>query len=98
MARWEMGGAEMASMAEAKPTPEDLFELGMSCSTGRETDADLVAAHKWFNIAAMRGYTEAALYRQEIAREMSAAAVAEAQRAAREWLSALTSRGATLSA
>jgi TPR repeat protein len=88
MARWEMGGAELASMAEAKPTPEDLFALGISCSAGREADADLVAAHKWFNIAAVRGYTEAALYRQEIAREMSAGAIAAAQRAAREWLSA----------
>jgi hypothetical protein len=88
MARWEMGGAEMASMAQAKPTPEDLFELAMSCSAGRESDADLVAAHKWFNIAAMRGYAEAAAYRQELAREMTAAAIAEAQRAAREWLTA----------
>ena len=88
MARWEMGGAEMASMAEAKPTPEDLFALGMSCSAGRENDADLVAAHKWFNIAAVKGCSEAALYRQEVAREMNAAAIAAAQRAAREWLSA----------
>ena len=88
MGRWEMGGAEMASMAEAKPTPADFFELGMSCSAGREAEADLVAAHKWFNIAAVKGYSEAALYRQEIAREMSAAAIASAQRAAPEWLSA----------
>ena len=86
MARYEMG-AEMASMAEAKPTPENFFELGMIYSAGREVDADLVAAHKWFNIAAARGNSEAALYRAEVAREMTAAAVAEAQRAAREWLS-----------
>ena len=82
-----MGGAELASMAEAKPTPEDLFALGMSCSAGRESDADLVAAHKWFNLAAVKGNRDAAAYRQEVAREMTAAAVAEAQRAAREWLS-----------
>ncbi len=86
MARYEMG-ADMASMAEAKPTPENLFELGMIYSAGREVDADLVAAHKWFNIAAVKGNREAAVYRQEVAREMTAAAVAEAQRAAREWLS-----------
>jgi TPR repeat protein len=88
MARWEMGGVEMASMAEAKPTPEDLFELGMSCSAGRDTDADLIAAHKWFNIAAIKGLPEAANYRQEVAREMTPAAIAVAQRAAREWLTA----------
>jgi TPR repeat protein len=86
MGRYEMG-AEMSAMAEAKPTPENFFELGMIYSAGREVDADLVAAHKWFNIAAVKGNLEAATYRQEVAREMTAAAVAEAQRAAREWLS-----------
>ncbi len=87
MARYEMGGADMASMAEAKPTPENFFELGLIYASGGEVDADLVAAHKWFNIAAVKGYGEAALHRQELAREMTAAAIAEAQRAAREWLS-----------
>ena len=88
MARWDMGGAELASMAEAKPTPENLFELGMLYSSGGEVETDLVAAHKWFNLAAARGVTEAANYRQEIALEMSEAAIAAAQRAAREWLTA----------
>jgi TPR repeat protein len=49
--------------------------------------ADLIAAHKWFNLAAVKGNRAAANYRQELAREMSASDVAEAQRAAREWLS-----------
>ena len=84
MARYEMG-ADTASMAEAKPTPENFFELGMIYSAGREGVADLVAAHKWFNLAAVKGNRDAAAYRQEVAREMTAAAVAEAQRAAREW-------------
>ncbi len=87
MARYEMG-AELASMAEAKPTPENFFELGIIYSAGQEVDVDLVAAHKWFNIAAARGYDEAAHYRQEVAREMTAVAIAAAQRAAREWLRA----------
>ena len=86
MGRFE-GGA-FASMAEAKPTVEDLFDLGMIYSAGREVAADLIAAHKWFNLAAVSGKREAAAYRQEVAREMSAAEVAEAQRAAREWLKA----------
>jgi TPR repeat protein len=84
MGRYEM--SEMSAMAEAKPTPENLFELGMIYSAGAEVETDLVAAHKWFNIAAARGYREAAIYRQEVAREMTAVDVAEAQRAAREWL------------
>ena len=86
MARYEMG-ADTASMAEAKPTPENFFELGLIYSAGSEGATDLVAAHKWFNIAAVRGNREAALHRQEVAREMTAAAIAEAQRAAREWMS-----------
>jgi TPR repeat protein len=48
---------------------------------------DLVSAHKWFNLAAMRGNDDARRYRVEIAREMSRAEIAEAQRQAREWLS-----------
>lgn len=86
MARWDMGGAELASMAEARPNAQNLFELGLLYAGGGEVEPDLVAAHKWFNLAAARGIPEAADYRQEIAREMSAAAVAEAQRAAREWM------------
>jgi len=86
MGRFEMAGANIASMAETQPNGESLFELGMIYSTGREVAADLIAAHKWFNLAAIRGVKEAASYRQEVAREMSAAEVAEAQRAAREWL------------
>jgi len=49
-------------------------------------DADLVSAHKWFNLAAARGNASALTYRVELAREMSADQVAEAQKLAREWL------------
>jgi TPR repeat protein len=86
MARFEMGGLDIASMAERQPSGEGLFELGLVYATGRELETDLVAAHKWFNLAAIRGNAEAALYRQEVALEMTQAAIAEAQRAAREWL------------
>lgn len=86
MARFEMAGVEMASMGERLPGPDNFFELGMIYSVGREVVADLIAAHKWFNLAAVSGNREAARYRAEVAREMSAEAVAEAQRAAREWL------------
>jgi uncharacterized protein len=67
-------------------TPDVLFELGMLYATGRDVVADLVAAHKWFNIAAARGNQAALKRRVEIAREMSGDEVAEAQRQAREWL------------
>lgn len=84
MARFEMG--EIASMAELQPNGDSLFELGMIYSTGRDVGADLVAAHKWFNLAALKGKSEAIYYRQQVSEEMTPAAVAEAQRAAREWL------------
>jgi TPR repeat protein len=67
-------------------TPDALFELGMLYATGRDVVADLVAAHKWFNIAAARGNIAALKRRGEIAREMSGQQIAEAQRQAREWL------------
>jgi TPR repeat protein len=86
MARVEMTEASSSAMAEAKPSGDDLFELGMIYSAGVDVRQDLVEAHKWFNLAAIRGNAAAASYRQEVAREMSARDVAAAQRAAREWL------------
>jgi TPR repeat protein len=55
-------------------------------SLGRSVPQNLVEAHKWFNIAAVRGNQDARLHRSEIARDMSAAEIAEAQRQARAWL------------
>jgi uncharacterized protein len=39
-----------------------------------------------FNLAAMRGSVEAKVYRRELSSEMAQGEIAEAQRAAREWL------------
>ena len=86
MARYELPGIETAALGGAYPSADALFDLGIKYSTGGGTPADLVSAHKWFNLAAMRGRSEAILYRQEIAAEMSEAQVAAAQRAARDWL------------
>jgi len=66
---------------------EALISLGLMYSSGRTVEPDLVEAHKWFNIAAQRGFAEAVQLRAEIAREMSRADIAEAQRKARDWLS-----------
>lgn len=86
MARFDMTGAEMAPMAQAAPSGETFYQLGITYAIGRDVAQDLVAAHKWFNLAAMRGNGEAAERRQEIANELSPAQIAMAQRAAREWL------------
>ena len=66
--------------------PDEFFKLGMMCSTGQSMPIDMVAAHKWFNLAALRGFTDAIRLRNEVAAEMSAAEIAAAQRAARAWL------------
>lgn len=63
-----------------------MLAFGMKYATGEDGEPDLVAAHKWFNLAAMRGSTEAARLRREVAAEMSPAEIAAAQRAARDWL------------
>ena len=66
--------------------PDALFQLGLMYCAGREVEMNFVDAHKWFNLAALRGNEEAKRYRLELAREMSKAQIALAQRKAREWL------------
>ena len=71
---------------QADPTGEDLYRLGLIYSTGEGETANLVEAHKWFNLAAMMGSEAAKQYRGDLAREMSSTDIAAAQRAARQWL------------
>lgn len=67
---------------------DELFRMGLMYSTGQGgAPLDYVSAHMLFNLAAMRGSTEAKVYRRELSQEMAQGEVAEAQRAAREWLS-----------
>ena len=71
----------------ADVTRDDLFKLGLICSTDVEDrGVDFVSAHKWFNLAAMMGSIPAKSYRDEISYEMEADEVTRAQREAREWL------------
>jgi uncharacterized protein len=87
MARFDVTPFDLTEMATAGGTADALLELGLLSCAGREdVGIDLVSAHKWFNLAALRGNAEAKRYRMEIAREMSKRQIAEAQRQAREWL------------
>ena len=71
------------------------FELGIAYSSGAGgVIVDMVEAHKWFNLAAVRGNERAQECRAEIADEMTAREIAEAQRQARAWLGATQSRRA----
>ncbi|MEW6640012.1 MAG: hypothetical protein AB1586_05870 [Pseudomonadota bacterium] len=77
-----------AAPAEASDDPNMLFDLGIICSSGRTGGIDLVAAHKWFNLAALKGRTDAVPMRREVAAMMSDAEIALAQREARVWMTA----------
>lgn len=85
MARLDYSSRDMVEMAAQGGAPDAYFELGLMYCAGREVDLDLIQAHKWFNLAALRGNDDAKRYRQEISSEMSKAQIAEAQRLAREW-------------
>jgi TPR repeat protein len=88
MARLEICEIDHASLGEAPVGADAFFELGMMYSVGRSVPIDFVTAHKWFNLAAMRGNVDAIRLRREIAEQMSEPEIAEAQRAARAWLKA----------
>jgi len=71
------------------------YDLGVAYSTGSHgVSCDLIEAHKWFNLAAVSGHEESAWCRADIAEEMTAREIAEAQRRAREWLTAGRRRAA----
>ena len=88
MARFEIADVGYATMGEAPAGADTFFQLGMMYSVGRSVPIDFVTAHKWFNLAAMRGNADAIRLRREIADQMSEAEIAQAQRAARAWLKA----------
>jgi TPR repeat protein len=85
MARFEMLEAGFGAMGAAAQA-DILFELGMMYATGRDCDTDLIAAHKWFNIAAIKGSLRAAELRSELSATMSKPEIARALREAREWM------------
>lgn len=60
-----------------------LKQLDIEWSDG---PVDFVTAHKWFNLAALKGNMDAREYRKELSDEMTKSQVAEAQKLAREWL------------
>jgi uncharacterized protein len=86
MARFEILDGNAAPLGEGAAAGDMLFELGLMYSIGRDVPVDLVSAHKWFNLAAVKGNIEAIRLRRELAEQMSDVEIAAAQRAARDWL------------
>jgi len=71
------------------------FDLGVIFSTEAESiELDLIEAHKWFNLAAALGHEEASYARADLAEDMTAREIAEAQRRARAWLATIDRRAA----
>jgi hypothetical protein len=79
---------DAATPVAASAIPDVLFERGLYWASGRSGVVNLVAAHKWFNLAALKGRTDAIPLRREVAELMSEAEIATAQREARAWMTA----------
>ena len=58
---------DTATPVEASAIPDVLFERGLYWASGRSGVVNLVAAHKWFNLAALKGRTDAIQLRREVA-------------------------------
>ena len=71
---------DAATPVEATAIPDVLFERGLYWASGRSGVVNLVAAHKWFNLAALKGRTDAVSLRREVAEMMSDVEIATAQR------------------
>jgi TPR repeat protein len=79
---------DAATPVEATAIPDALFERGLYWASWRACVVNLVAAHKWFNLAASKGRVDAVALRREVAELMSDAEIATAQREARAWMTA----------
>ena len=66
MARLDFNSHGIQESAAHGGTSDALFELGLMYCVGRDVEVDLVQAHKWFNLAALRGNEDAKRYRFEI--------------------------------
>ncbi len=75
---------EFRNLAE-QDQAEAQYMLGYLYLRGEGAPQDYIEAHKWFNLAASRGKIESARARNELARRMTSAQIAEAQRLARTW-------------
>ena len=79
---------ETATAVDASAIPDVLFERGLYWASGRSGVVNVVAAHKWFNLAALKGRTDALPLRREVAELMTEVEIAVAQREARAWMTA----------
>jgi uncharacterized protein len=84
----ELADTDIGACIEAARTgdTEALYDLGIRYSLGDGVDVDMVEAHKWFNLAVMRGFCDAKDNRAEVAAELNATDICAAQKRARDFL------------
>jgi hypothetical protein len=70
------------------PFPTCCSNADSTGRAGRSGVVNLIAAHKWFKLAALKGRTDAIPLRREVAEMMSEIEIAMAQREARAWMTA----------
>uniref|UniRef100_A0A7C1T334 Sel1 repeat family protein n=1 Tax=Agrobacterium albertimagni TaxID=147266 RepID=A0A7C1T334_9HYPH len=73
------------SITASAGNPLGLYEVAKASARGLGTGKDPVKAHAYANLAAVRGMTDAAALRDEIAATLAPQDLAQAQAMAREW-------------
>ncbi|MGO9021708.1 MAG: tetratricopeptide repeat protein [Syntrophobacteraceae bacterium] len=76
--------SEMRPLAERGEAPAQ-FYLGVMYENGQGVPKDYVQAHKWFELAAAQGDSEARKRMDLLAEKMTPAQIAEAISLARDW-------------
>ena len=72
-------------VAAAQGQPMAQTKLGIMYEDGHGVPQDRVQAHMWFSLAAAEGSELADAFRDALAKEMTPAQIAEAQKLTREW-------------
>ncbi|GAB5457016.1 MAG: sel1 repeat family protein [Henriciella sp.] len=67
-------------------TGEELYRVGLAYSEGVDCEKDLIAAHKWFNLAVLKGSDDAKICREEMADLLDKEDIKSALASARAWL------------
>jgi len=74
---WEKAAAQGRASAQN--------DLGLLYANGLGGPQDVVQSHMWYSLAAGNGYEIATGYRDDLAKQMTPAQIAEAQKRTREW-------------
>jgi uncharacterized protein len=83
---WDTENSTNSDITTMTANAESCLAMGMKYCIGHGVQQNNITAHKWFNIAAIKGSDKAKSYRLELSQEMTASEIAEAQRQARQFL------------